>query len=711
MQRRDQVRRDDLQGSRRGIHRARQGLQRRLHRAGHRRWREHQARRRATCAPASRWCFRRRRSQASTIFPDLDQYQGLPLEFGRMEPTRVRSERDGADGHARRHARRRPDQRARDAEHSRRALRHLQGRSSTRIRRRVRCRRARRPCARSSASSPTRSSAPPSSTRKYGSNPDLAALPMYCVVAAFKDPVRHEGHAHDVEQRRELRDGRAAGRLDDRRAAARQGRDHLREVERARIQRRARRSGRCRRRRSATGWPAARWKARGAVSPATRTTPSASCAARAAAPAPRSARNLAMIGICEQSGASCQGPASRNGTALILTTKGIIARQRRHRQSVVQRPRRHSRPHARGRRAGARCGEGSRCTATTIRAIRSPHCRRALIPEQPYASFVVGDDARARTARSRSQGMRIAILREHMVKKTKNHEAISDQIDAEIKSGAARPARRRARRDRRRRSYADDPSRAERDVHASPTRCPRSCRGSCRRCSRGATTKGELFFAVPGHDVTSYDYLLKRQQARGAADRRRGHHELRQLRAPCRATAACAATSRSTSIVISRRAATRASRTGRPGSRTRSSARTSRRRARRTGSRWKDHTDAGKADRVARSYVARLALHRMMYENDIDAFVHAENTVPTPKIQGPNVGTSSLDGISPFFQIPRIAVPAGVTDVIYEPQYALTRTRRTTCRCCRAGTHEDEAAARDADLASRSSRAKATSRR
>ena len=48
-----------------------------------------------------------------------------------------------------------------------------------------------------------------------------------------------------------------------------------------------------------------------------------------------------------------------------------------------------------------------------------------------------------------------------------------------------------------------------------------------------------------------------------------------------------------------------------------------------------------------------------MAENGIAAFVHAENTVPTPKIQGPNVGEISLDGITPFFQIPRIVVPAG----------------------------------------------------
>ena len=86
---------------------------------------------------------------------------------------------------------------------------------------------------------------------------------------------------------------------------------------------------------------------------------------------------------------------------------------------------------------------------------------------------------------------------------------------------------------------------------------------------------------------------------------------------------------------------------------------------------WDDHQIVGKADRLARSYVARLALLKVMYENGIDAFVHPEVTVPTPKIQGPNVGSGSLDGITPFFQIPRIAVPAGVNDVIYEPAYAL----------------------------------------
>ena len=100
-------------------------------------------------------------------------------------------------------------------------------------------------------------------------------------------------------------------------------------------------------------------------------------------------------------------------------------------------------------------------------------------------------------------------------------------------------------------------------------------------------------------------------------------------------------------------------------------------------------TRAGKADRLARSYVARMALLRVMHENDIDAFVHAENTVPTPKIQGPNVGTISLDGITPFFQIPRIAVPAGVTDVIYEPAVRAERGQDRLRLGAAAGRAED----------------------
>ena len=107
---------------------------------------------------------------------------------------------------------------------------------------------------------------------------------------------------------------------------------------------------------------------------------------------------------------------------------------------------------------------------------------------------------------------------------------------------------------------------------------------------------------------------------------------------------------------------------------------------------FKGHMSDGKADYLARSYIARLALMKVMRENHIDAFVHPENTVPTPKIQGPNVGSISLDGITPFLQIPRIAVPAGVTDVVYEPQYALNADKTNYVSVLAPGTPKSKLA-------------------
>ena len=98
------------------------------------------------------------------------------------------------------------------------------------------------------------------------------------------------------------------------------------------------------------------------------------------------------------------------------------------------------------------------------------------------------------------------------------------------------------------------------------------------------------------------------------------------------------------------------------------------------------HEAESKGDRLARSQVARMALSRVMYENRIDVFVHPENTVPPPKIQGPLVGSDSLNGITPFFQIPRIVVPAGMTTVVYEPQYALSPDKRTYISVIATGT-------------------------
>ena len=79
---------DNLPGDRRGLHRTRKGLQRCVHQPRHRGG--------ADVAAATGYVRAGARSlphqtvATSTIFPDLDQYKGLPLDYGRMEsPSRT----------------------------------------------------------------------------------------------------------------------------------------------------------------------------------------------------------------------------------------------------------------------------------------------------------------------------------------------------------------------------------------------------------------------------------------------------------------------------------------------------------------------------------------------------------------------------------------------------------------------------------------------
>ena len=104
-----------------------------------------------------------------------------------------------------------------------------------------------------------------------------------------------------------------------------------------------------------------------------------------------------------------------------------------------------------------------------------------------------------------------------------------------------------------------------------------------------------------------------------------------------------------------------------------------------------------KSLRLSASQIGRMALLKVMRENGIDAFVHAENTVPTPKIGGANVGTASLDGITPFLQIPRIVVPAGFNRIVYEPTFALNADQDRLRVGAGARDEADAAAQADAD--------------
>jgi amidase len=199
------------------------------------------------------------------------------------------------------------------------------------------------------------------------------------------------------------------------------------------------------------------------------------------------------------------------------------------------------------------------------------------------------------------------------------------------------------------------------------------------------SSRGELVFAVPGYDVTSYDYLLKlsrRQAPLTSAVTITNFESFGARPIPC---ALCADFAFDVDRYLMARGDARI---------TNWAAWTANAKFRDDESRagaenwvhFAARSAESKGDRLARSDVARRALLRVMYENRIDVFVHPENTVPPPRIQGPMVGTNSLDGITPFFQIPRIVVPAGTTDVVYEPRYALRADKRTYVSVLAPGT-------------------------
>ena len=607
--------------------------------------------------------FPTRTVAASTIFPDLAGYRGLPLDFGRMEPavsdpTVVQQQgmRVGMPSAGQINA-----------------LETLNIRGERSV-----------TCKGAFDAHPSTGALPPGAPAsceefrkqpdaleraseldaKYGRNPDFASMPMYCVVTILKDPfdtkdMRSTAN-NDVNFAMDVPpfDSTIAARLREKGAIiyaksnahefnAGPGDPGGAEEPRTNLV-----SG---------GQQLSSWSGQACNPYDTERVVRGSTGGSGAA----ISANLAMIGICEQSAASCQGPASRNGITLLLPTKGLVpdsggtGNQWFHDRAGI---------HARTLRDAAYVFDALR-TDHGFYDPRDPFTAQpvGLVPEQPYASFIVGHEAVVGAAKPLA-GMRIAILREHMVKETANHVAISDDIDREIKTvlrdklGAELVETRTP-------EYPDDTAVPDVEYTFADALSEILPRLIPEVFSR-RNAKGELYYAVEGYDVASYDYLLKLSRREAPLTPAVDITNFANFAAvPCH-NALCA----DVEFDIDRYLAARGDARIKTWSDWVANAKF-RQDESRVGAEnwvtWDDHEIVGKADRLARSYVARMALLRVMYENDIDAFVHPEVTVPTPKIQGPNVGGGSQDGITPFFQIPRIALPAGVNDVIYEPAYAL----------------------------------------
>ena len=376
--------------------------------------------------------------------------------------------------------------------------------------------------------------------------------------------------------------------------------------------------------------------------------------------------NLATCSICEETGGSCRQPAWRNGVVGFVTTKGLVPYGG---ATGVE-------PYL--DRGGINCRtveDAARVLDALRHSDRGFHdprdiyaaLPRALVPEAPYASFVVD----AETAGTRPlAGVRIGVVREYMVEHTDNDAAMSDLVNDEIlrvlrdELGAelvesSDPA------------YPDDPSipNMAYDFHRAiaeilPVHMP--------ELIQARDAGGEYRFAVPGHDVASRDYLVR--AAEGAAplspdlNLRSINNSSRTLsfsfhlaqylmRRGDAAVTDWASLNANSKYFSERRAV-----------------------AMRNWENARNIRSAGITRRVKMREVMRLVLLNVLHRNDLDVLVNPTITVPPARIGHagePRVNDRPTGRFptSANLGIPEITVPAGFNRIVYDPEYVLNENR------------------------------------
>jgi Asp-tRNA(Asn)/Glu-tRNA(Gln) amidotransferase A subunit family amidase len=590
---------------------------------------------------------------ASTFLPDLDKYQGPPLEYGRMEPTVSEPSVQQQFG-----------MRVGIANAGQlNALETLNIRGERSVSCKAQCDVATGPLPAACPKACDEFRKQPDALERaseldaqYGTHPDLAKLPMYCVAFAWKNwydakDMRATGgndvnFAMDVPKldSPDVADMRAKGAISLAVANAAKAGGSAPGAEKPKsilLQ---------------DNLAYGAWGGQPCNPYDTTRVPRGSSSGSGVAVS----ASLAACSFCEQTGGSCKGPASRNGIVNLLTTKGIMMDGGYGYQKI-------------GDRAGIHC----RTVADAVKVLDAakgfessdPYTAlpKAIIPKEPYASFLVGDaDVASRPLR----GMRIAVVRPFMVKHTKNDEAISDQIDGEVK---------RVLRDRlgaelleaTDAKYPDDPAipnlrysfeDAFREV--LPSTVP--------EFFWQKDESGALEFAVPGWDVTSVKYLTAlalgkaplspkltlRRIAKKAAQYEGplGWNRYLALRGDARVMdwASWVANSKFDSDAARAGAVNLAS--------------------------VKDaRVPADTISYLKMHTVLRMIVLKVMRENGIDAFVNPEQTTPPYKLgmaSEPQVDWRESNGCCQTFTAmmgaPEMEVPAGFTDVAYDPTYVLS---------------------------------------
>jgi hypothetical protein len=295
---------------------------------------------------------------------------------------------------------------------------------------------------------------------------------------------------------------------------------------------------------------------------------------------------------------------------------------------------------------------------------------RGLIPEEPYASFLVDE---SEVDNKPLAGMRIALAAEFMVKHSKNDVAIIEQIanEAQIilrdKLGAEL-------------FQSDDPQYTAYDgipvlEYTFRDAIAEILAHNVPEYFWQTDDNGELEFAVPGWDVTSTDYAIALAMGKAPlSDKltlRRLTENLDNSKSPFTVNkylmergdtrvynwetfVANSSFQDDAHRAGSINAINQQDLRGRP----------------------------GQISYLKMQKALRLIVLKVMYENDVDAFVNPEVALPHFKLGGPsepgvdNRDTNSCCGtFTALLGGPEIDVPAGYNQIVYEPQYQLSEDK------------------------------------
>ncbi len=367
----------------------------------------------------------------SSLVPDYDQYAGPPLEFGRMEPTAtdpsVQQQYGMTIGT--------PN----SGQINALATLNIRGERS------VTCKgdRDKKP---SAGPLPAGSPAVCEEFRKlpdaleradeldaqYGRNPDLNALPMYCIPFSFKDPFdtmdMHTAAGADARYDIDFpaRDHTLVAQLRKKGAII-----YAKAVNTEYNGRAGDPGGRNKEEKhllSTLGYQRSSWS--GNPSSAYDSTRAASLGSSSGSGASVSA-NLTMCSICEETSMSCRGPANHNAVALILPHKSMISFGGGAIGSDIYND-----------RAGIHCryiGDAAKVLDALKDPVNGYYDPRDIFTTVPRSSIVNKSFAAAASetgARGSLRGMRIGIIRESMLKfpGVKADEPIVDAAAKEIKT-------------------------------------------------------------------------------------------------------------------------------------------------------------------------------------------------------------------------------------------------------------------------------------